>query len=790
MLPVAASGYGSLVTVSTALNGPTGISVDSRDNLYIADTGNNRIVELPNLGSTYGSPIVISSGFSSPTGLTIDKYSNLFIADTGNNRVVKLAYSTAGYTTQQVLGKSLTAPMSVAVDAANDLYVADTGASRLVEEPQNGANRYTTQALVGGDFAAPQGIAIDSTGNIYVADAVHNRVMQLVKGSANFSAVQTGSTGDLQTYDFQVLAGTSIGGFNVLTQGVTGKDFTDAGQSTCTAQTYPTTTVCVVNVIFNPLGSGTRTGAVVLLDNASNPLATAYISGMGMQTRVAFLPGTSTYLGTHLSGPAGVAVDGSGNIFIADTGNDRVVEIPATGSGYGAQFTVPVNGLSSPMGLAVDAAANLYIASNGNDRVLKLPFTANGFGAPTRIGTGLYGPSSVAVDASGNAYITNTLDSNLWRLNWSGSAYAAEQHTGNYTKLPVGLAVDGTGNLFFTLPYIKAVEMLPFSGGKYLTQMNVQTYGISLPWAVAVDSNSNLYVVDSNTNSVQMFPWTGTGFGSQITVATGFNAPSGIAIDANGNLYIADTGNNQIVKIDLSSPTSFNFATTYVGSTSTDSTKTVSVMNTGNQPLMLTSVTTAADFPASSASKNPCTENTAVLPGGVCSLAVNFTPLIPASSLTETWSITDNNLDAPESTQSFSVSGSALGLLPQTIHFPAIANVPYGTAQSITLAATVNSPLLVTYQVLSGPATLVRQNSQAHRRWHGCGPGHAKWEYDLCCSHTSNTKLHHHPCGPDRNSKQCHDDIWQHPYRLHLRDLRICAQPKREPSRHGQSSSH
>jgi streptogramin lyase len=157
-------------------------------------------------------------------------------------------------------------------------------------------------------------------------------------------------------------------------------------------------------------------GAAVLYDNQGNALATAFFSGTGMQPQVAFVPGTETQLGTQLSGPSGVGVDGEGNVYIADTGNNRVVEVAWTGSDYGAQTVIPLAALNTPIGLAVDGAGNLYIVSNGNDKVIKLAWTGAGFGTQTKVGVSFYGPSAVTVDSSGDVYVADTLDNRLYKL--------------------------------------------------------------------------------------------------------------------------------------------------------------------------------------------------------------------------------------------------------------------------------------------------------------------------------------------------------------------------------------
>ena len=705
MLPMGQTGFGAAVTIGTGLSNPMGMAADSAGNVYVADTGNNRVVELPRIGSGFGSLVVVGTGFKAPAGVAVDSDKSLYIADTGNGKVVKEPFTASGYGAPVIEAISLIAPMGVAVDTSHNLYIAETGNNRIVEiQWIAGINRFAGSVTIGSGFASPMAVAADGNGNTFVADGNNSQLWEVTAKSGGFGAVNANSSSAAQVYSFNISSGTIVGGVSVLTEGVSGKDFADAGGSTCTAQTYGMATICSVNVSFTPLGSGQRTGAVVLYDGSGNPLAMAYLSGTGMAAQTGFVPGTTTQLGTQLSGPSGVAVDGSGNVYIADTGNNRVVELPWTGSGYGAQTIVPMMGLSSPMGLAVDGAGNLYIASNDNDKVIKLPWTGAGFGPQTKLGVSTYGPSTVFVDGAGSAYVADTLDNRLDKLQWTGTTYTAAQFLGNYCRIPMGVAVDGNGNVYFTMPYSNIVAELRWSGGRYQPQISLPIK-VSFPSAIVADANSNVYVLDTGNNRVVMLPWMGSEFGAQITVASGFNAPGGLTVDANGNLYVADTGNNQVVKIDLSLPSSMNFNRTYLGSTSNDSAQIEQVENIGNLPFSLTSVDYPADFPEQPGTVNACGTGQSLSPGNRCQLAVNFTPQVPDAQLSETVSVVDEPQSIAGMQHLLPVSGASLGRLSQTISFSAIPNTSYGAAP-LVLSASASSGLPISYQVISGPASL------------------------------------------------------------------------------------
>jgi sugar lactone lactonase YvrE len=709
MLPASNGGFSDPVVVSSALSNPVGVAVDLTSNVYVADSGSNRIVEVAPIANGYGPLVAIGSGFKGPMGIAVDANKNLYITDTGNNHIVKLAFTAGGYPTQQLIGGTYLAPTGIAIDSALNLYVADTGNRRLFKLPWiGGPNRYNPGTAIGSGFLAPEGVTIDANGNIYAADPTSSsQLVELTASSIDFSAVNVGLTQTGLTFDFGVAAKTTVGSVRVLTQGAIGKDFQDAEGTTCTSQVYTSITNCGVNVAFAPVGSGARKGAIVLYDSQGIALITAFITGTGVEPQAAFAPGTTTRLGGQLSGPSGVAVDGMGNIYIADTGDNRVVELPWTDTGYGAAVTLPFVGLNSPMGLAVDAAGSLYAVSNGNDKVLKLPWTGSGYGQQVKVGTGLYGPSAVALDNGGNVYVTDTLDGQIVKFAWTGTGYVTPgQWLGSYHHFPVGVAVDADNNVFYAMPYTNDLAESPWAGNHYLAQVNFPRFGASFPSALASDGNSNLYMLDTGNNRVLMLPWNGTAFGSPIAVADGFNAPTAMTLDTNGNLYVADTGNNQIVKVDRSVPGPIAFSDTYLGSTSKDSSRNSLVVNIGNQSLTLNSLAYPPDFPENLGSSAPCIISEPISPGNFCALSIKFTPLTVGSPLNESIAFTSNTLGSAGTGQTVPVIGTSMAKLTQTINFPLIANTSYGN-KSVALAATATSGLPITFQVVSGAAMLI-----------------------------------------------------------------------------------
>ena len=703
MIPINGGTFGSPVQIGSDMVNPVALTVDPNGNLFVSDAGTGSVIELPKINTSFGSAITVLTGLKAPAGVAIDSQRNLYVAETSQNRIDKYLTAT-GYATRQYIGFRLSAPTGIAIDPWNNLFVADTGNGRVVEEPwAAGAKRYNNQVSVGSDFIQPLAIIPDSTGNLYVADGALKQVISVTNQNVSFPTAPIGNSVPVQTYNFNVTAATAVGFMAAYTNGALNQDFLIQPGDSCSNQTLASASVCGVGVSFTPSRPGVRNGALVLFSPSGAVLATQYLTGSGLSPQVAYFPGTSTVLNAQVSGPSGVAVDGNGNVFIADTGNNRVVEISVSSGSYGSQVTLPITGLSTPLGLNVDGAGNLFVVSNDTDRVIALPRKGAEFGTQYNVGNALYGPSAVATDSQGNVYVSSSMDNMVIRYQGAPRGRTSPFSIGDYVHYPAGLAVGGLGDVYFTMPYRTSVAKIPVSGNQYLPQVNLPFRGLLLPTAVVTDAVSNVYVLDSGNGRVVMLPWNGSGYGSQITVASGFNQPMGLAIDGYGNLYVADTGNNQIVKIDVSIPGPLNFQSTYLGATSSDSARSVRLQSVGNLPLMVAALNFPVDFPEDAAGKNPCISEVMLGGGSGCNLAIDFTPTVPGNPLSEGVTITSNNLNSTGSSDAVPVSGVSIGKLSQQITLPSMSDTTYGIGP-ITLMGTASSALPIVYSVLSGPA--------------------------------------------------------------------------------------
>ena len=297
--------------------------------------------------------------------------------------------------------------------------------------------------------------------------------------------------------------------------------------------------------------------------------------------------------GAQLSSPTGVAVDSSGKVYIADSANNRIRMVSGgtvstvAGNGTGAYAGDGASAtsaqLNNPNAVAVDSSGNLYIADTQNHIIRKVSGgTITLFaGTPTiqgyagdnglAVGAALASPSGVAVDAAGNVYISDTGNNLIRRVDKTTgniTAVVGSKGTAVTLKNPTGIAVDSAGAIYIAdtgdhrvvkwannkLTTIAGTGTNGFSGdGGPATKATLQN-----PYGVAVDAAGSVYIVDYTTSRVRKVTPDGTivtiagtgalkytGDGGPATSAA-FNFPRGIAIDAQGKIYIADTSNQAI----------------------------------------------------------------------------------------------------------------------------------------------------------------------------------------------------------------------------------------------------
>jgi sugar lactone lactonase YvrE len=770
------AGGGAQITIGSGLNNPTGVAVDAAGDVFIAEPDNALVVEVPadggaqtTVGSGLGEPTsvavdgagdvfiadairsrvvkvspggvqsTVGNGFSFPTGVAVDATGDVFVADYSNNDVVEVP---AGGGTQTTLGTGLSQPYGVAVDGTGDVFIADSNNNRVVEVPAGGGAQIT---VVGSGLHDPTGVAVQGAGVVFVADSNNDRVLELQRfavnlGTANVCPAGQGSPAACSqsaTLTYNVTTKGTAGGATALTGGASNLDFTVTG-NTCTGLLEANST-CTVNVTFTPGAPGLRMGAIQVLyvyQQNQSVLANTPAYGEGKGPAVAFGPGTENVMGSGLQKPNGVAVDGAGDVFIADTGNDRVVELPANG---GAQTTV-VSGLNYPYGVAVDGAGDLFVTDTFNNQVVEVP---GGGGAQTTVGSGLNTPFGVTVDTAGDVFISDTGNNRVVEVPVSGGAQFT---VGTGLNMPHNVAVDGAGDVFIADFYNNRVVEVPANGGP---QTTVGT-GLSEPADVAVDGAGDLFIVDALNFRVVEVP---AGGGAQVTVVSGLNFPQSMALDGTGDLFIADSFNYRVVELQRSQSPSFSFASTAVGSTSSDSPQSFTIQNIGNEVLDAAApgLSIGADFQQVPGPGSPedCTSSFSLAPGVSCNLSISFTPKT-AGNLQETAVLRDNALNAVAATQTINLSGTATGtaaydnaitvtLSSTQLVYPGAAEATVAVAGSNGSTATGSVTIYDGATALTAPLTL----SYGAAHW-WISPGLNAGTHSLSASYSGDS---HNPAG-------------------------------------------
>ena len=650
--------------INAMLYAPIGLAVDAAGDLFIADSANNvvRKVAPSGLITTIAGYVGHGAGYSgdggyassaqlsNPTGLAIDSRGDLFIADTNNQVIREVSYigiittvaGSVGYyygngDGGRATSASLYSPIGVSVDAVGDIFIVDIGHSAIREVTPNGlittiAGNWTsgssgdTGPSTSASIYGPTAIALDSAGNIYIAANGDNLIRKVSAGLP----VLIAPAPPVATPTFTTVAASTNN--PVAGQGITFTATVSAAAGTAVPNggtvTFFDGTTSLGTAMLSAAGTATLTTSTLLAGSHS---ITAVYGGNGTLfsgSASGVLPTSTigTYAGTGFIGPVGdrgsalsaglntptrVIVDSSGNLYIAERYNNVVRKVTPAGvistiagngtSGYtGNGGLATFAELNQPIGLALDASGNLYISDWGNAVVRKVTpagyiSTVAGNGTGGYSGNGglatsaqLNGPVGVAVDASGNLYVADYYNNVVRKVTTAGIiSTVAGNSTGGYSgdgaqatsaqlSGPAGVKVDASGNLYITEESNNTVRKVTTAGVISTVVGNgnagysgdggqAKSATLSLAEDVTVDASGNIYVADYYNDVIRRINTSGiistiagiagragfSGDGGAATAAT-LNHPAGISVDSSGNLFVADRDNNVIRKINTS----------------------------------------------------------------------------------------------------------------------------------------------------------------------------------------------------------------------------------------------
>ena len=469
---------------------PDGMAVDGFGNLYIADTENHRIRRVNPSGIITTVAGTGETGFSGdngpavrarlyyPRGVAVDAAGNLFIGDAYNHRIRRVDPS--GIITTIVgtgepgfsgdggpaVAAQLLGPQGVAADGAGNLYVADSVNFRIrrvdpsgmiITIAGTGKQGYSGDGgpATGARLNVPEGVAVDAAGNLFIGDAYNHRIRRVDPSGTITTIAGTGKQG--YSGDGGPAIAARISGPSGLTVDGNGNLYFSGSERV--RKIDPSGSITTI------VGSG--------------------VSGAGGDGGPA--------IAAELNLPRGVAVDNVGNLYVAQSGHDRIRRVDPSGiidtvagagdSGFGGDGGPAVDArLDYPLELAVDIIGNLYVADYFNHRIRRMdPFgnitTIAGTGKRGFSGDGgpavdaqLHLPNSVAVDIGGNLYISDRLNDRIRRVDPFGNI----------------ITIAGTGERGFS-----------GDGGPATTAR------LNQPRSVAVDRAGILYVADSGNHRIR-----------------------------------------------------------------------------------------------------------------------------------------------------------------------------------------------------------------------------------------------------------------------------------------------
>ncbi|HLW86839.1 MAG TPA: hypothetical protein VKR57_00020 [Terriglobales bacterium] len=554
------AGGGTLPPFSTSatgnyadISGPTSVVVDAQGNLYIVSPGANQVYKVDPTGSTLS--VFAGQGWPAEDPQKFDKNP-----------------ATQGY---------LNAPSGLAIDGSGNIYIADTqaylirkidingimttiaGTGDYCQNPPSGC--HDNGPALGALLGAPAGVATDATGNVYIADTGDNEIRVVNMQSSAITVfgvtVQPGNIGRIAGNGTACSSSTSACG--------------DNGKGTQA-------------MLNSPMGVAIdRLGNMFIADSGDRRIRAMIPSG----TIVAYAgSGSPCFSGTcgdggaslsaQLTNPWQIYVDGSDNLYIADSPTNRVRKVvpgknpPSTatistfaGNGTScstAHITTTFCGdsgsaasayLNAPRGVYLDSSNNLYIADSGDQRIRKV--TAGNIN--TYAGGGLSdGPAAaaifaenrdVAVDNAGNVYVADTSNNRIRKISGGNVSTLAGNGVGNYygngvaaatanLNQPWGLAVDSLGNVYIADTSNLAIRVI-----------NTQSSAITV--ASVVIQPGTIATVAGITGVVCQSAPPGCGDGGPATKAT-FGFPAKVALDNAGNFFVADSGANRIREVNIS----------------------------------------------------------------------------------------------------------------------------------------------------------------------------------------------------------------------------------------------
>ena len=736
---------------------PLAVAVDAAGDLFVSSdsaccSSANEIAETTAAGL---NQIVISSLSAPATSMAADLVKNLFYISGG--ALYELTYTA----TSSTAGTYAATPLSftgsynsylfsssvagVSVDTVGNLYISDKGASIIYEVPyETTASGNTTSSalnfnhmyVVRSGVSVTSPVSFDANNTMYFSPATGTEVNEMTVNKVNFGTVASGSTAQ-QSLSYQFNDATTFGTVTIpANAGVY-----SIQSSTCQASTaYAANTSCTQTVQYSPSKPGTDNEGIEVGGTDSANLINVALIGTSQAASTNVDPGVASVLGSGLSAPSAITVDATGDLYIADSKADAVLEF-TPGSTKGVSIG---KGLKSPSGVAVNGFGNVYIADTGNSQIVEVPTiqgalsnaaqfvalkstdvlgtvvttTTTGTDTTTTTTPGmvLKNPTGIALDSNGSLLIADTGNNRIVYVPYTSGAFSVSNSlpVGTSISSPLAVALDPSGNLY--VANSGSGQLLRFPSGYATTSQELVADGYSNPSGLTTDAAGTLFLVDQGNQRMLRIPSLNGNLdlNNATEVGSSIADPYGIAIDASGTLYVTDSTNAAAYSITRNASTQ-DFGNWAVNATSGDLPFTIS--NSGNASLTLNSpyITLSGnseDF-AILTDSDACASGASIAAGNSCQLAATFTP-IATGTRSETIVLNSNAVNDPTQVV-FSGTGAVNGATTTTLALsdPASGAPYFGEpiTASVTVAANSGSTVPTGNVILLVDGTEIRSVS-------------------------------------------------------------------------------
>eukprot|EP01041_Mallomonas_annulata_P000326 gene327-588_t len=514
------------------------IAVGTDSSVYISDTGNSRIRKLSSTlslktiaGDDIGTFLDLSS-FKSPTGITVDSNGYVYVVDRKQDRICRLTVigfiatvttiagsitGGGGKTSYDGQGTAATfnGPYGIAIGTSGALFVTEYKGNVVRKIDPSNNYRVTTIVPVSAGLNEPTGIATDGRGNVLVLDDDDSRILKFTETGTISQLTLSYSEG----YSFNGPYGIAIYGSNTF--------ISDYGND--------------------------------MISIVSDSGIVSYFAGSGENGLINGIGATSSFYE-----PEGLACDALGNIYVLDSGNNKIryvassiisdIILPSVvttiagsvstqsgatdGTGTSALF-------NSPRGMAIDSSSNNIYVTDHHNRAIRMivsttyqviTIAGNGKGTFTGDQNGIVDPVGITVNTDGFIYFTDYSSCKIRKITLSGTVGTVTTVAGAWTTPSTPISKDGTGTV------------AAFNG----------------PYGIAAGSNGVLYVTELDGNSIRKID-----IRNNVVVTTiglqgvKLDSPSAITVDYNNNIFIADNSTTSLVKITQQSTSVNRFPLTF-----------------------------------------------------------------------------------------------------------------------------------------------------------------------------------------------------------------------------------